>query len=122
MIISFPIALLVILVFVIINLISYLIGDKNPEKKEVSVGQTTSYMPNAIDPVPAKPYVNSVEKQGAVKGYDTEKVFIRDISERKISDITKQGWEIKSTRRAYMETEYGESWGTEYTLQKPIYK
>lgn len=68
------------------------------------------------------------EKQKVIKGYDTKVVFILDeeSSFKDINDETRQGWEIKSTRRAFKK-DYStypsqEKWGTEYTLQKPIYE
>jgi len=66
------------------------------------------------------------QKEKHITGYDTKVVFIADdeSSYKDINDETKQGWEIKSTRRAW---KYGgfdglqHVWGTEYTLQKAMY-
>lgn len=63
-----------------------------------------------------------------VVGYKTTTVFIEDEPISSISptinQFTESGWEIKSTRRAWEKGfKLGEQrWGTEYTLQKPIYE
>jgi hypothetical protein len=66
------------------------------------------------------------EKQKVIKGYDTKIVFILDeeSSYTDINEETRQGWEIKSTRRAFKKGYLRslDKWGTEYTLQKPIYE
>lgn len=59
-------------------------------------------------------------------GYETRTVFIADGGD--VNGWTKQGWEIKSARRAYEDLgkDYlgysKERWGNEYVLQKPIYR
>lgn len=70
-------------------------------------------------------FISCGEKQKVIKGYDTKIVFILDeeSSYKDINDETRQGWEIKSTRRAVKKDYFlGDKWGTEYTLQKPIYE
>jgi len=59
------------------------------------------------------------EKHKVITGYETKIVFILDKGYQDINTDTRQGWEIKSARRA---TESSSSnYGYEYVLQKAIY-
>lgn len=70
----------------------------------------------------------SKPKAQVVTGYETEILFVEDSNysaESKFNELTHSGWEIKSSRRAWASESrpYADVklWGTEYTLQKPIY-
>jgi hypothetical protein len=66
-------------------------------------------------------------KEHVITGYDTEVIFVADdeySDQSKFQDLTRSGWEIKSSRRAWRKHAYHydeKQWGTEYTLQKAIY-
>ncbi len=64
---------------------------------------------------------NSHEKE--ITGYKTEIAFIRDNGFLNINSYTKAGYQIVSSRRTWQESGVPnqKEWGTEYTLQKPIY-
>ncbi len=57
-------------------------------------------------------------------GYQTSIVFCPDTGFPSINSYTTDGWQIVSSRRAYTGNLGSgfEQWGTEYTLQKPIYQ
>ena len=71
--------------------------------------------------------VSHSNKPQTITGYETKVLFVGESDYSAESDFrkaTQSGWEIKSSRRAWTNHEYryGEKqWGTEYTLQKPIY-
>lgn len=71
------------------------------------------------------PTVEEVEKPKEITGYETKTVFIKDSDTSKdINDYSRQGWEIKSQRRAWSALFEGadKEWGTEYSIQKAIYE
>lgn len=63
-----------------------------------------------------------------ITGYDTQILFVGDSdwsAQKKFRHLTASGWEIKATRRAWTHGSYDHNaqyWGTEYTLQKPLYR
>jgi hypothetical protein len=63
----------------------------------------------------------------AISGYETQVFFVSDAdytSQSEFRRLTEAGWEIKNSRRAWTKHPYlydQKQWGTEYTLQKPIY-
>jgi hypothetical protein len=64
-------------------------------------------------------------KAHVITGYNTQIVFVANddyAANNNLQDLTRSGWEIKSSRRAWTKDPYHEErWGTEYTLQKAIY-
>jgi len=66
-----------------------------------------------------------------ITGYETKVVFVPEEGffhelQPTINQYTKQGWEIKGTRRAWKKgiavIDKERNWGTEYTLQRPIHQ
>lgn len=72
------------------------------------------------------------ESQKRIVSYETKVIFIEDGSSIGISERmpAEAGWEIKSSSRIKKKNDltiagveiWGEIWGTEYVLQKPIYE